>query len=220
MPNPFPPNHYERLEEYSPFVKSLESGKLMEKSPELVIVGYGRVRGEDHVIVQQKDSSEKREKIGARWGSSAFPYRLLSVTNASNRKTFKATLEDRNGRRRDIGYVSEAQTVAPGAGTVVSTNLALTVNPASSMGSSTAGTQGPSTNIIGRPAIPLPQPLTVEDVENRILDLTAKVNDPATPDLAKMIFQKQLEAQKKRLEKLQNPTDLPAAEEVAPQLTP
>lgn len=216
MPNPFPPNHYERLEEYSPFVKSLESGKLMEKSPELVIVGYGRVRGEDHVIVQQKDSSEKREKIGARWGSSAFPYRLLSVTNASNRKTFKATLEDRNGRRQDIGYVSEAQTVAAAAGTVVSTNPALTGNPASGGGP----TAGLIPNFNGRPPIPLPQPPTVEGVEKRILELTEKINDPATTDVAKRIFEKQLEAQKKLLEKLSNPTDLPAAEELAPQAAP
>ena len=216
MPNPFPPNHYERLEEYSPFVKSLESGKLMEKSPELIIVGYGRVRGEDHVIVQQKDNSEKREKIGARWGSTAFPYRLLSITNASNRRSFKAILEDRNGRRREIGYASETQTVAPGAGSVASTNPALPGNPTSGLGSSA----GLPTNFIGRPAIFPPQPLTVEEVENRILELTAKINDPATTDIAKKIFQNQLEAQKKRLEKLSNPTDLPAAEELAPQAAP
>lgn len=216
MPNPFPPNHYERLEEYSPFVKSLESGKLMEKSPELVIVGYGRVRGEDHVIVQQKDSSEKREKIGARWGSSAFPYRLLSVTNASNRKTFKATLEDRNGRRRDIGYVSEAQTVAPGAGTVVSTNLALTVNPASGGGP----TAGLATNFTGRSAIGIPQSPTLEDLQKAIINISVKINDPATPDSARANLQKVLESKQKQLQSLQNPTDLPAAEEVAPQLTP
>ena len=204
MPKPFPPSHYERLEEYSPFVKSLESAKLMEKSPDLVIVGYGRVRGEDHVIVQQKDNVEKREKIGARWGSATFPYRLLSVTNVSDRKTFKATLEDRNGRRRDIGYASESQPVA-----------AVAVTGGSPSPVPAAAPTG-LTNFVGRPAIALPQPPTVEGLEKTILDLDAKINNPATSEGIRLILQKQLEGKKKELQLLQNPQDLPAAE-VAPQ---
>lgn len=206
MPNPFPPNHYERLEEYSPFVKSLESGKLMEKSPELVIVGYGRVRGEDHVIVQQKDSSEKREKIGTRWGSSAFPYRLLSITNASNRKTFKATLEDRNGRRREIGYASEAQTVAQSAGSNVSTNPVLPKN------------QAPGGGLTNVPTLTLTT--TVERLQTEILKLSQRINDPALTDAQKVNMQKAVDKKQEKLDLLLNPADLQTVDEVAPQTAP
>jgi len=49
-PKPFSPNHYDLLMEYSPFVKSAEASKETEKSPELVVVGYGRVAGGGHRV--------------------------------------------------------------------------------------------------------------------------------------------------------------------------
>lgn len=221
-PQAFSPGHYKLLEEYSPFVKSLESGKVMEKSPELVIVGYGRLRGEDHVIVQQKDESEKREKIGVRWGSSTFPFRLLAVTNVSDRKTFKATLEDRNGRRREIGYANEIISPPP-AGTPSGTaGGGSSSTPVPSGGAAASGggfTGSPLTNVIGRPPVLPPPPPTVENLQNSILDLTEKINNPATTDVAKKIFGKQLEQRQRQLETLQNAQDIPATE-VAPPPVP
>jgi len=192
--------------EYSPFVKSMESAKITEKSPDLVVVGYGRMKGEDHVIVQQKENSEKREKIGSRYGSSGFPYRLLSITNASNRKTFKATLEDRNGRRREIGYASEAQTVEQSAGSVVSTNPVLSGNQA--LG-------GGLTNVQA-----LPPATTVESLQTDIMRLSQKINDPATKDVQRVNMQKAVDTKQKQLDLFLNPVDLPPVDEVAPQTAP
>lgn len=107
-PKPFPAKHYEVLQEYSPFVKSMEAAKETEKSPDLVVVGYGRIRGEDQVIVQRKDMTEKREKIGSRYGSTNFPYRLLSVTNVGNRKTFVAILEDQKNKPIKVQYAADS----------------------------------------------------------------------------------------------------------------
>ena len=44
-PQSFAVSHYELLQGYSPFVKSLEAAKETEKSPDLVVVGYGRMKG-------------------------------------------------------------------------------------------------------------------------------------------------------------------------------
>jgi len=201
--------------EYSPFVKSLESAKETEKSPDLVVVGYGRMKGENHVIVQQKENSEKREKIGPRYGSKDFPYRLLSVTNTSDRRSFLAVLEDRNKKKYKVSYASEA---SPSPGPVGGVAGAVQAGPQASGNPVTAGkpatvpTQGnPLTNPFN--------PATPETLQTQIQNLEAKMNDPSTPESIRQRIRELLEAKKKQLESIQSPQEL-TYPEIVPEAAP
>lgn len=210
-PKPFPSSHYSLIQEYSPFVKSMESAKETEKSPDLVVVGYGRMKGEDQVIVQQKENSEKREKIGNRFGSKDFPYRLLAVTNISDRKTFVATLEDRNKKKYQIRYASESSGspgVASGAGSPVQPPPGGANVPPAALG----GKAG----FVGRPPI---LGTTLESLPGQIEKLEANVNDPNLPDSVRQVQMRILETKKRQLEALQAPQDLPSPE-VTPEPAP
>lgn len=201
-PKPFPFSHYDLLMEYSPFVKSAEASKETEKSPELVVVGYGRIAGESHVIIQSKDNSEKREKIGSRFGSKDFPYRLLSVTNASDRKKFLAVLEDRKNRKYEIRYASES-TPPPGSigGTVGGKSLSS--NPAGLMGG--AGNSGgvtSSTSLSAAKNLSLGLDTTTTLME-RNQKLQAKFDDPATPDTEREKIQNAINLNLEKLKQFQ-----------------
>ena len=207
-PKPFPPNHYDLLMEYSPFVKSADASKETEKSPELVVVGYGRIAGESHVIIQSKDNSEKREKIGSRFGSKAFPYRLLSVTNASDRKKFMAVLEDRNKRQLKIFYANEAApTAPPSAGASLAASQALANNS--------------PTNVVTRPPVGLSEGIgaqtnTPEGLQKAIQSLEASLSRPDLPEGIRKIQSAILEAKKRQLEALLNPQDIGVSAEPTP----
>lgn len=208
-PKSFAASHYELLMEYSPFVKSLESAKETEKSPDLVVVGYGRMKGVDHVIVQQRENSEKREKISSRYGSKDFPYRLLSVTNTSDRRSFLAVLEDRNKKKYKISYASEASPppglVTGGAGASQAAPLASGNHPAAAGRLAPAPAQG---NPLINPSIPT----TSENLQIQIQNLEAKINDPSTPELTRQKVMEVLDTKKKQLESLQSPQELTSPE--------
>ena len=186
-PKPFPLSRYELLQEYSPFVKSMEAAKEGEKSPDLVVVGYGRIAGENHVIIQVKDNAEKREKIGSRFGSKDFPYRLKSVQNASNRKTFKATLEDRGGRLKEIGYTAEIITEPPVINPIPNKNA----DGKGPGGNETAKTSNAPVNLPGNQNTP-------ESIQSEILRIEQLIQDPSTEGT------KERENATKRLEILRN----------------
>lgn len=166
-PAPFPASRYESLREYSPFVKSLEFAKITEKSPDLVVVGYGRFKGEDYVIVQKKEESDKRAKIGPRFGSKDFPYRLLSVTNKTNRKDFMAVLEDNQKRQIRVRY-GEASSAPPPA-TVAG---AAVVSQAGGFLQATALSSN-QTNLPG-----VQDQNSVDKMQTQLLNLKNAMNDP------------------------------------------
>ena len=214
-PAPFPASRYELLREYSPFVKSLESAKVTEKSPDLVVVGYGRMKGEDHVIVQMMENSEKRERIGPRFGSKDFPYRLLSVTNTADRKSFVAVLEDRNNRKVQIRYASETPPAPPlPGGPAIASGLA---QPAVGVGDPNPASPGQPKEFVGRPTSG-PNPLaggSLDSLPAQIQKLEASINNPNTPDMIRQRQMKVLEAKKRQLEGLQTPEEL-----ASPEITP
>lgn len=197
-PKPFPFSHYDLLMEYSPFVKSAEASKETEKSPELVVVGYGRIAGESHVIIQSKDNSEKREKIGSRFGSKDFPYRLLSVTNASDRKKFMAVLEDRKNRKLKIFYANESAQTAP----------ALT---GAGFAASQAFVNNTPAGVTTRPPVVLGEGVganTPEGLKKVIQDLEVSLSKPDLPEGIRKIQSTILENKKKQLQALQNPQEI------------
>jgi len=193
----------------------LESAKVTEKSPDLVVVGYGRMKGEDHVIVQQKENSEKREKIGSRYGSKDFPYRLLSVTNTADRKSFVAILEDRNNRKVQIRYASETPSPPPPpSGSAVASGLA---QPTAGVANPTPARPGEAKGFVGRPTPGL-NPLaggSLDSLSVQIQNLEANINNPNTTDMVRQIQMKVLEAKKKQLEGLRTPEDV-----ASPEITP
>lgn len=218
-PAPFPASRYELLREYSPFVKSLEFAKITEKSPDLVVVGYGRMKGEDHVIVQQKENSEKREKIGSRYGSKDFPYRLLSVTNTADRKSFVAILEDRNNRKVQIRYASENPSPPPPpGGSSVASGLA---QPTAGVGDPPPAPPGEAKGFVGRPTPGL-NPLAGVSLDSLLVEiqkLEASINNPNTSDTVRRMKMKALEVKKKQWEGLSTPEDV-ASPEITPEPAP
>lgn len=220
LPTPYPSGHYGLLQEYSPFVKSMESAKEAEKSPELVVVGYGRMRGEDHVILQQKVDSEKREKIGSRFGSKDFPYRLLSVTNRSSRKDFVAFLEDKNKKKFQVRYATESVAPPPaisggigaGGAVVSGAGVASSPSPGNNLGTNpNAQTPVPTGQPEAQPknAVGL-SPQKAELLE-KIEGHRAKLNDPASDQATKERHQRWLETAQRKLEELEKtPVDLNA----------
>ena len=227
LPAPFGPSRYELLKEYSPFVKSIDPAKGMEKSLDLVVVGYGRVRGEDHVIVQQKDISTKREKIGSRFGSKDFPYRLLSVTNTSNRKTFKALLEDRNRQPLEIRYATEVSSSAPSAGGGGDgAGASASPSPGAGLGASSgttnksdAGTNSGKAASLGEAFANIANLLrneTPESIQTKIKNLEAKLDNPATPEDSRVRIQEAIEREQKKLQTMQSPQDL-QTDEISPE---
>lgn len=205
-PKPFSSNHYDLLMEYSPFVKSVEAAKETEKSPELVVVGYGRIAGESHVIIQSKDNSEKREKIGSRFGSKDFPYRLLSVTNASDRKKFLAVLEDRNNRKLKIYYTSESAPASPPA-----TNLdrALFGNTPDAVARRRVSTDNPQQLLEAALGNSNPA-FSAEQLQQQIQDLDVQINKPDLSEAARKRGIERREMKKKQLQALQNPQEINA----------
>ena len=195
-PRPLAAAHYELLMEYSPFVKSLESAKVTEKSPDLVVVGYGRFKGEDYVIVQKKEESDKRAKIGPRFGSKDFPYRLVSVTNKTNRKDFMAVLEDNQKRQVKVRY-GEASSAPPPA-TV--TGAAIT----SQAGGSPQAT-ALSSNQTNLPGVQNQNP--VDKIQTQLRNLEIAMNDPTKEEKAREAAAKKYGEILQQLEGLKSPDE-------------
>ena len=179
-----------------------------------MVIGYGRMKGEDHVIVQQKENSEKREKIGSRYGSKEFPYRLLSVTNISDRRSFLAVLEDRNKKKYKVSYASEA---SPSPGPVGGVAGAVQAGPQASGNPVASGKQAsalvqenPQPNPL-KPGTSV-TPDTLETLLTAIQNLEAKINAPATTEINRQKLRELLEQKKKQLESLQSPQELTSPE--------
>lgn len=195
-PAPFPASRYELLREYSPFVKSLESAKVTEKSPDLVVVGYGRFKGEDYVIVQKKEESEKRAKIGLRFGSKDFPYRLISVTNKTSRKDFMAVLEDNQKRQIKVRY-GEASSAPPPP-----TETGATVTNQSGGSPQTATLSSKQTNL---PGVQDQNP--VEKLQTQLRNLEVAMNDPTKEEKARNAAAKKYNEILQQLEGLKSPEE-------------
>ena len=216
-PQSFAVSHYELLQGYSPFVKSLEAAKETEKSPDLVVVGYGRMKGEDHVIIQQKENSEKREKIGSRYGSKDFPYRLLSVTNTSDRKSMIAVLEDQNKRKLQVRYAAESALPLPG-GTAVGAGASQTGLPAT--GNPPRAGEDLGAKLEKKSPLFALQNQSVEDLQDEVKKLEEAINNPKQSDAGRQDLMKLLEGKKIKLQALQNPVDLAPAEAIDPKASP
>ena len=214
-PQSFAVSHYELLQGYSPFVKSLEAAKETEKSPDLVVVGYGRMKGEDHVIIQQKENSEKREKIGSRYGSKDFPYRLLSVTNTSDRKTFVANLEDRSKRKLQVRYAAESSSLSPSA-PPTGAAVGITSSPAVSNSTSSAA-PGPGGSPPTAKSTSPSAAMDPELLQAQIQNLERAINDASKSEQARQNAKTKQNELRLQLEALQRPQELTTPEIAPPQ---